>query len=67
MEHEEEPTLILTAPSTEPEKPHPAPRPKPEKKPKEPRAPRTNLIWGNIKKLTGTLFDGFGDDFENAQ
>lgn len=67
VEHEEEPTLILTAPSTEPEKPHPAPRPKPEKKPKEPRAPRTNLIWGNIKKLTGSLFDGFGDDFENAQ
>lgn len=64
-EEEEEPTLILTAPKDEPEKPRPA-KPKPLK-PKAEKTQKPNLIWGGIKRLTGTLFDGFGQDFENAQ
>ena len=61
-EEKEEPTLILTSPKDEPEKPK-APKPKPSK-PKAPKPEKPNLIWGGIKRLTGSLFDGIGGTFE---
>ena len=61
-EEKEEPTLILTSPKDEPEKPT-APKPKPTK-PKAPKPEKPNLIWGGIKRLTGSLFDGIGGTFE---
>lgn len=67
---DEEPVLVLSSPDKDPGKSKPAPRPRearPPKAPKPAREPRTNLVWGSIKRLTGTLFDGFGEDFENVQ
>ncbi len=62
-EAEEEPTLVLTAPTDEPVKPKPA-KPKPARPKADKAEQKPNLIWGSIKRLTGTLFDGIGGTFE---
>ena len=54
---------VVIAPTDEPVKPKPA-KPKPARPKADKAGEKPNLIWGSIKRLTGTLFDGIGGTFE---
>jgi len=67
-EEDTEDTLVLTAPAEEKPKEKPQ-KPQKEKvqKPQKAKSDRPNIIWGGLKKITGSLFEGFGEDFDNAK